>query len=327
MFGVRRPEVPTKVTVGVFGGPTCAVPLAAREVDKGRQHTSEPPVENSGQCPGFVEQQVALVEVAVGKDRVHCVDSFEGFEQRRSRCRADERCDRFGKALRAAQFAQRRVAVGRCRWRRRRFRPGVGPQASWDALETDVVARRERRAELSRQHSQAFGRQVAGHGAPEPSHGKERVRRDRRVVPAAEQLRDERVVDSCVDVAFALELRDDRVVAWKQKGAIPGEEHMLRSSVEPRLDRTVYLADLPEPLELGRNEYGADGCLVIHAEPSTDPFHAAVRATVFSRRLSAPRSGRTRRCRLHEELGRLPISSYALRRAGDVSFGVGLGRL
>jgi hypothetical protein len=68
MFGVRRPEVPTEVTVGAFGGPTCAVPLAAREVDKRRQHTSEPPVENSGQCPGFVEQQVALVEVAVGKD-------------------------------------------------------------------------------------------------------------------------------------------------------------------------------------------------------------------------------------------------------------------
>jgi hypothetical protein len=62
----------------------------------------------------------------------------------------------------------------------------------------------------------------------------------------------------------ALELRDDRVVARKQKGAIVGEEHMLRGAVEPRLDRPVYLADLPESLELGRNENSGDGCIVIH---------------------------------------------------------------
>jgi hypothetical protein len=61
---------------------------------------------------------------------------------------------------------------------------------------------------------------------------------------------------------------------------------MFRGSVEPRLDRPINLAELPESLELGRDEDSGDGCFVIHIEPPTELL-AGVRATAVSCRLSA----------------------------------------
>jgi hypothetical protein len=75
------------------------------------------------------------------------------------------------------------------------------------------------------------------------------------------------VVDGRVDVAFALELVDDRVVARKEEGSVLGEQHVFRVAVEARLDRPVDLAELPEPLELRRHQDSGDRLFVIHGGP------------------------------------------------------------